>query len=63
MAIVFIIPKSEGYVVETEGGKVLHTAIRQETAIKWARDNDHSPHVARVRHLTDKKIPDHWRSV
>jgi hypothetical protein len=23
----------------------------------------HAPHVARVRHLNDKKIPDHWRPV
>ena len=28
----------------------------------WARKNGHSPLVARVRHLNDKKIPDHWRA-
>ncbi len=37
----------------------------QAEAISWARK--HHPnsalHVARVRHLSDKKIPDHWRKV
>ena len=51
------------YVVETAGDHVLHTAGTQAAAIKWAKDNGHTPHVARVRHLNDKKKPDHWRAV
>jgi hypothetical protein len=27
----------------------------------WAKSEGHSPSVARVRHLNDKRIPDHWR--
>lgn len=68
MAIVFIVPKggtllTTQYVVETAGDHVLHTASTQEDAIKWAKANAHTPHVARVRHLPDKRVPDHWRRV
>jgi hypothetical protein len=35
---------------------------RNARAIKWAKDNGHHPLVARVRHLNDKKTPDHWRT-
>jgi hypothetical protein len=68
MAQVFVEPRPKGrkegdqiddYVVE----HVLHTAKTQEDAINWAKKNGHSPHVARVRHLSDKKTPDHWRAV
>ncbi len=31
-------------------------------SIEWAKKNGHSPHVARVRHLNDKKKADHWRA-
>ena len=41
---------------------MLHMAKTQEEAIEWARAQGHSPLVARVRHLNDKKRPDHWRS-
>lgn len=51
------------YVVEDHADHVLHTARTQEDAIRWAKANGHSPHVARVRHLNDKKKPDHWRPV
>ena len=34
----------------------------QKEAIDEARKQGHHPLVARVRHLNDKKIPDHWRS-
>jgi hypothetical protein len=34
----------------------------QHEAIEWAKKNGHTPHVARVRHLTDKKTPGHWRA-
>lgn len=52
-----------GYVVEDHADSVLHTTSTQLSAINWARDNGHKPHVARVRHLNDKKKPDHWRAV
>jgi hypothetical protein len=42
---------------------VLATFKTQNEAIDWARKNGHSPYVARVRHLNDKKRPDQWRSV
>jgi hypothetical protein len=51
----------EDYVVEDHADHVLHTARTQREAIGWARQNNHRPLVARVRHLNDKKIPDHWR--
>ena len=52
----------EGYVVEDHADNVLGSFNTQEEAIAWARGNKHSPVVARVRHLNDKKKPDHWRS-
>jgi hypothetical protein len=53
----------DDYVVEEKGGRVLKTLKTQEEAIIWARGTGHSPRVARVRHLNDKDIPDHWRPV
>jgi hypothetical protein len=53
----------EDYVVEEQGDRVLNTFKTQGEAIIWAKSKGHSPHVARVRHLNDKKIPDHWRQV
>lgn len=53
----------DDYVVETAGDHVLHTTSTQAAAIHWAKTNGHTPHVARVRHLNDKKRPDHWRAV
>jgi hypothetical protein len=51
----------EDYVVETEGDHVLATFKTQEGAITWAKKNSHTPHAARVRHLPNKKNPDHFR--
>ncbi len=51
------------YVVEDHADHVLHTSRTQAEAITWAKSNGHTPHVARVRHLNDKKRPDHWRAV
>jgi hypothetical protein len=51
------------YVVEEQGDRVLKAFKTQEEAIAWAKSEGHSPRVARVRHLNDKKIPDHWRQV
>jgi hypothetical protein len=53
----------EDYIVEEQGDRVLKTFKTQVEAIAWAKSQGHSPHVARVRHLNDKKIPDHWRAV
>jgi hypothetical protein len=40
---------------------ILATFKTQHEAIEWAKKNGHAPHVARVRHLSDKKKADHWR--
>jgi hypothetical protein len=72
MAVVYIEARPKGrpageriddYVVEDHTDHVLATSKTQEEAIAWAKRNGHSPHVARVRHLNDKKKPDHWRAV
>ncbi|WP_029923264.1 hypothetical protein [Nevskia soli] len=72
MATVYIEARPKGrpqgeriddYVVEDHADHVLHTSRTQEEAIAWAQRNGHHPHVARVRHLNDKKKPDYWRAV
>ena len=52
----------EDYVVEDHADHALGTFKTQQEAIEWAKRNGHSPLVARVRHLNDKKMPDHWRA-
>jgi hypothetical protein len=52
----------DDYVVETDGDHVLGTFKTQKEAINWAKTIGHRPLVARVRHLNNKKIPDHWRA-
>lgn len=52
----------EGYVVEDHADHALGRFNTQKEAIDWAKKNGHHPLVARVRHLNDKKNPDHWRS-
>ncbi len=52
----------DDYVVEDHADHVLATFGTQGEAITWAKSNGHSPLVARVRHLNDKKKPDLWRS-
>ena len=52
----------EDYVVEGHADDVLGTFPTQREAIDWAKSRGHHPLVARVRHLNDKKTPDHWRS-
>jgi hypothetical protein len=49
-------------VAEDHADHVLGTFRTQREAIDWAKAGGHSPLVARVRHLNDKKRPDHWRS-
>lgn len=50
------------YVVEDINDRVLGTFSTQRDAIDWAKRQGHHPLVARVRHLNNKRIPDHWRS-
>ena len=52
----------DDYVVEDHAAHVLAEFKTQAEAIAWAKREGHSPHVARVRHLNDKKKPDLWRS-
>jgi hypothetical protein len=52
----------EDYVVEDHADHVLGTFRTQREAIEWAKGRGHASLVARVRHLNDKKIPDHWRA-
>ena len=52
----------DDYVVEDHADSVLSTHKTQKAAIDWAKARSHKPLVARVRHLNDKKKPDHWRS-
>ena len=72
MAVVYVEPRPKGrpegspitdYVVETQGDQALIVTRTQQEAIDWAKRNGHSPHVARVRHLNDKRRPDLWRAV
>jgi hypothetical protein len=52
----------DDYVVEDHADHVLGMFGTQAEAIAWAKRQNHNPLVARVRHLNDKKKPDHWRS-
>ncbi|MBR1218955.1 hypothetical protein JQ557_13205 [Bradyrhizobium sp. U87765 SZCCT0131] len=70
MAVVYVEARPKGrpegspitdYVVEEHADKVLATFKTQHEAIAWAKSNGHVPHVARVRHLNDRKQADHWR--
>ena len=53
----------EDFVIEDHADHILAAFKTQREAITWAKEHGHSPHVARVRHLNDKKKPDHWRAV
>ena len=52
----------DDYVVQDHADHVLATFRTQREAIDWAKKNGHTPLVARVRHLNDKKRADHWRA-
>ena len=45
----------DDYVVEDHADHVLETFKTQHEAIDWAKKNGHTPLVARVRHLNDKR--------
>ena len=50
------------FVVEDHEDHALATFKTQHEAIEWAKKQGHAPLVARVRHLSDKRKPDHWRA-
>jgi hypothetical protein len=53
----------DDYVVEDHADHVLGGPFKtQGEAIDWSKARGHHPLVARVRHLNDKKKPDHWRA-
>ena len=71
MAVVYVEPHPKGrpggshidnYVVEDHADHALAMFATQHEAIDWAKKNGHTPHVARVGHLNDKKKADHWRA-
>lgn len=51
-----------GYVVEDHADSVLARFQTQAEGVDWAKRRGHHALVARVRHLNDKRIPDHWRA-
>ena len=72
MANVYVEPRPKGrpegsgiehYVVEDHADHELATFKTQGEAIEWAHNHGHSPLVARVRNLNEKKQPGHWRAV
>lgn len=50
------------YVVEDHADHVMGAFPTQHEAIVWSRAMGHHPLVARVRHLNNKRVPDHWRT-
>lgn len=64
MANVFVEPiPTGGYQIEFDGvQRPLGPFSTQQNAIDKAKELGHKPLVARVRHLNDKKKPDHWRA-
>ncbi len=71
MANVYIEPRPKGrqegelindYVVADHANSILATFKNRIDAIFWSRHQGHHALVARVRHLNDKKNPDHWHS-
>jgi hypothetical protein len=53
----------DDYAVQDYADHILATFKTQHEAVTWAKKKQgHHPFVARVRHLNDKKKPDHWRS-
>ena len=72
MAVVYIEARTKGriegtpvtyYAVEDDADRVLATFKTRGDAIFWAKRYGHTPHVAHVRNLNNKKRPDHWLAV
>jgi hypothetical protein len=51
----------DDYVVEDHAQMLAFFKTQQE-AIDWAKNNGHTPLVARIRHFNDRERPDHWRA-
>ena len=51
------------YVIKDQADRIFAAFKTLREAIDWAKENGHKPHIARVRHLNDKRMPDHWRAV
>jgi hypothetical protein len=51
----------DDYVIEDDAGRAIAAYKTQSEGILWAKSQGHSPFIARIRHLNDKKNPDHWR--
>jgi hypothetical protein len=53
--------------IEDSSSRIMRTMCRarstQHEAIDWAKKQDHTAHVARVRRLNEKAMPGHWRKV
>jgi hypothetical protein len=64
MSNVYVEPApNDKYQIEfADGTPAIGPFSTQKDAIDRAKKMGHRPLVARVRHLNDKKIPDHWRS-
>jgi hypothetical protein len=64
MSNVYVEPTPNGkYQIEfADRTPTLGPFSTQKEAIESAKQMGHRPLVARVRHLNDKKVPDHWRS-
>ncbi len=64
MPNVYVEPAADGkYQIEfADGTPTSGPFATQKDAIDAAKKLGHHPLVARVLHLNDKKLPDHWRS-
>ena len=64
MPNVYVEPSPNGgYQIEfADSTPTIGSFKTQEEAIDKAKAMGHKPLVARVRHLNNKKIPDHWRA-
>lgn len=67
MAIVFVEPRPkigprvDHFAVENSQDQLLYSAPTEELAIVWAKQHWHRPFVPRMRYLSDKNKPSHWR--
>jgi hypothetical protein len=50
----------DDYVVEDHADRLLGVFRTHTDAVAWAKKMGHYPLVARLRHLNNKRMPDHW---
>ncbi len=48
--------------VADRADNVLGIFKTRQAAVDWCKAKGHAPLVVRVRHLNDKRKPDHWRA-